>query len=97
MCQCLTVLLTLLITGSSISLLLGLVLPRFLTRIVNEGNEEVLELIIGKRAVSKEEVEEVERQLKRIAWFMALTTTHLSTVAYLVICVAKIPFPLPLP
>ncbi len=93
MCQCLTVLLTLLITGSSISLLLGLVFPR----IVREGNEEVLELIIGKRTVSKEEMEEAERQFKHLARVMALITIHLSMVAYLMICVAKIPFPLPLP
>jgi hypothetical protein len=93
MCQCLTVLLTLLITGSGISLLLGLFLPR----IVDEGNEEVLELIIGKHTVGKEEMEEAERQFKQLARIMALITAHLSIVAYLMICVAKIPFPLPLP
>jgi hypothetical protein len=68
-----------------------------LPRIVSEGNEEVLELIIGKRTVSKEEMEETKRQLKQLAWTMTLITAHLSTVAYLMICVAKIPFPLPLP
>jgi hypothetical protein len=93
MCQCLTVLLTLLVTGSSISLLLGLVFPH----IVSGGNEKVLELITGKRTVSKGEMEETERQLKQLAWIMALITVHLSIVAYLMICVAKIPFSLPLP
>jgi hypothetical protein len=64
---------------------------------VNEENEEVLELIIGKHTVSKEEMEEAKRQLKQLAWFMALITVQLSIIAYLLICVAKIPFPLPLP
>ena len=93
MCHCLTVLLTLLITGSGISLLLGLVLPH----VINEGNEEVLELIIGKRTVSEEEMEETKRQFKQLAWLMALITVHLSMIAYLMICIAQIPFPLPLP
>ena len=93
MCHCLTVLLTLLITGFSISLLLGLVLPH----IINEENEEVLELIIGKRTVSKEEMEETKRQFKQLAGLMALITVHLSIAAYLIFCIAEIPFPLPLP
>ena len=93
MCHCLTVLLALLITGSSISLLLGMVLPH----IINEENEESLELIIGKRTVSKEEMEETKSQFKQLAGIMALITVHLSMIAYLMICIAKIPFPLPLP
>jgi len=92
MCHCLTVLLTLLITGFSISLLLGLVFPH----IINEENEESLELIIGKRTVSKEEMEETKSQFKQLAGIMALITVHLSMVAYLMICVVKISFPLPL-
>ncbi len=93
MCHCLAVLLTLLITGSGISLLLGLVLPH----VINEGNEEVLELIIGKRTVSEEEMEETKRQFKQLAWLMALITVDLSMIAYLIFCIAEIPFPLPLP
>jgi len=91
MCQCLTVLLTLLISGFGTSLVLGLILPR----ITKEGNEEVLELIIGKRTVSMEELEEAERQFKQLAGVMALVTAHLSTIAYLLVCAAQIPFPLP--
>ena len=93
MCHCLTVLLTLLIMGFSISLLLGLFLPH----IINEENKEVLELIIGKRTVSEEEMEETKRQFKQLAWLMALITVDLSMDAYLMFCIAKIPFLLPLP